>query len=141
MTTVRAFSATAAAVAVAALATACGGHATSTRAPTQVERAAIQQAIFDFAAANPVRINPSIIRVRLSPVPAASQGNYAAFARADLNVPNSGFAAMLLAYRKTALAGWRVLDTGSAEVGCALGSAVYGTRKQVVLRALGLGCP
>ena len=94
-----------------------------------------------MTAGRPLSAAASVVAAVTMPVPADSQGKYAAFARADLNVPNSGFAAMLLAYRKTALAGWRVLDTGSAEVGCALESGVYGTRKQAVLRALGLGCP
>ena len=126
-------------VAAATMLSACGGHASSTRAPTKLERAAIQQAIFDFAAANPAPVNPTINRIRVTPVPAGT--HYAAFALADISDPKAGYAAVLLGYRKTPLSGWRVFEVGSAEVGCDLGSAVYGARKQAVLRAFGLDCP
>ena len=130
-------------IAVATTLSACGGHASSVRGPTPVERAAIQQAIFDFAAANPVHVNPSITDIRVFPVPTSAQGTarYAAFALADMNDPTAGFAAALLGYRKTPLSGWRVFDVGSALVGCDLGPAVYGARKREVLKALGLDCP
>jgi hypothetical protein len=132
-----------AAVAVATAVSGCGGHNASSRRPTRVERAAIQQAIFDYVAAQTGARNPSITQIRVSPISTGSPGNarYAAFARADLSDQSAGYAAALLGYHRALLSGWRVLDLGSAEVGCDLGPAVYGTRKHAVLLALALGCP
>ncbi|MGD0712878.1 MAG: hypothetical protein ABSB24_01660 [Gaiellaceae bacterium] len=133
----------AAAAAVATTLSGCGGHASSTRPPTPLERAALQQAIFDYVVAHTDAVNPSITRIRVSSVPIGSRSaaSYTAFARVDLMDPSAGYAGALLGYRrKGEIPGWRVLDLGSDEVGCSLGPAVFGSHKQAVLRSLGLGC-
>jgi hypothetical protein len=143
-TAVRRVARAAAAIALATALSGCGGHASSTRAPTQLERAAIQQAIYEFVVAHTEAASPSITKIRVLPHPAGSRGAapYTAFATVDVFDIHAGFAEALLGFRKKgAIPGWTVLDLGSAEVGCNLGRAVYGTGEQAVPRALDLGCP
>lgn len=133
-------------VAVATAVSACGGHASSSsaRPPTPVERAALQQAVYDFVIAHTEAANPLITKMQVSSVRLGSSraSPYAAFAKVVLSDPSAGYAAVLLGSRsKGEIQGWHVLDLGSADVGCELGTAVFGSHKQAVMRSLGLGCP
>ncbi|HTZ05604.1 MAG TPA: hypothetical protein VMB53_07595 [Gaiellaceae bacterium] len=132
-----------AAVALTALAGCGGGHSSAARRPTASERAALQQAVYDFVvektrARNPVIVRMRVAAVRLEP-PGASP--YAEFARVDLSDPAAGYAYAILGYRHRRLSRWRVLDIGSAAVGCELGRSVFGSHGPAVRRALGLACP
>jgi hypothetical protein len=144
---VRRFAYTAAAVAAAAAVSGCGGHASSSasvRPPTAVERTALQQAVYDFVVAHTEATDPSITKMQVSSVRvgAGRAAGYAAFAKVVLSDPSAGYAAVLLGSRsKGEIQGWHVLDLGSADVGCELGTAVFGSHKQAVMRSLGLGCP
>jgi len=134
-------------VAVAAVVSGCGGHASSAasvRPPTPVERAALQEAVYDYVAAHTAAKDPSITKIEVSSVRvgAGRAAGYTAFAKVVLSDPSAGYAAVLLGSRsKGEIQGWHVLDLGSADVGCELGTAVFGSDKQAVMRSLGLGCP
>lgn len=130
------------AVAFAAAVAGCGGHPSATRPPTALERAALTQAIFDSLPRTEAA-DPSIARIRVTTVPSDSRGAapYTEFARVDLTDPKVGDAMSLLGYRQARVSGWRLLDLGSADVGCSFGPGVFGSHKQVVLHDLGLDCP
>jgi ethanolamine utilization protein EutA (predicted chaperonin) len=134
----------AAAFAVAATVSGCGGgHDSLSRPPTRVERAALQQAAYDFVVAHSGPSDPSITKMRVSSVHVASgrAASYTAFARVDLIDPDGGWVAALLGERREGrISGWRVIVLGSALIGCSQGRAVYGSHKQAVLRSLGLSC-
>jgi len=135
-------SATVASVCLAALAGCGGGHSSTSRPPTPTERAALQQAAYDFVTAKTDARNPQIVRMRVASVPLGSPGAspYAAFALVQLSDPDAGYAVALLGYRKRQLSGWRVLALGSMQVGCGLGRNVFGSHGPAVRRALGLPC-
>jgi hypothetical protein len=134
----------AAAVAVVTVVSGCGGgHASSSRRPTPTERAALQQAVYDYVVAHTAAVEPSITKMQVSSVRVGSgrAAGYTAFAKVVLSDPSAGYAAVLLGFRsKGEIRGWHVFDLGSASVGCELGPAVFGSHKQAVMRSLGLGC-
>lgn len=125
---------------------ACGGHASSSssRPPTPAERAALQQAVYDYVAAHTAATDPSITKMQVSSVRVGSgrAAGYTAFAKVMLSDPSAGYAAVLLgSLSEGEIQGWHVFDLGSASVGCELGPAVFGSHRQAVMRSLGLGCP
>lgn len=117
------------------------------RNPIATERSAIQQAIFDFVATNAKVKDPRILAIRVStriPPPPRDRTVrfYSSFARIDLDDPSGGLTYALVGYFVTGrLSGWRVLDLGSAEVGCFLPAAVFRGEKRAVLRDLRMSCP
>lgn len=123
---------------------ACGGNANSaSRPPTRTERAALQQAVYDFVVPDSAPTDPSITKMRISSVSLRSgqPASYTAFARVDLYDPSGGWVAALLGRRRDGeISGWKVLDLGSALIGCSQGRTVYGNHKQAVLHSLGLSC-
>ena len=120
------------------------GAAIAARNPTTGERASIQQAVFDDVRAHRRPAHPVITRITVSTIrpPAATGTNrYSKFARVTLSDPQVGFAAALLGYYVAPISGWRVLDLGSSEVGCAVPSTVFRGRKRAIMRDLKLQCP
>ena len=116
----------------------------SSRPPTGVERAALQQAVYDYVVAHTAATDPSITKMQVSTVRVGSgrPAAYTAFAKVVLSDPSAGYAVVLVGHRsKGEIPGWHVLDLGSADVGCELGPAVFESHKQAVMRSLGLGCP
>ena len=132
-----------AAVALAALAGCGGGHPSAVRRPTASERAALQQAVYDFVAAKTAARNPLIVRMRIASVPLGrpDASPYREFALVELSDPAAGEAWAILGYRQRQLSGWRVLELGSALVSCDLGRNVFGSHGPAVRRAFGLTCP
>jgi hypothetical protein len=117
------------------------GAAPAARAPNTGEKAAIRQAIFDDLAANALPRRPVITRIRVSSI-TLRRHRYRKFARVDLDDPTrAGYAAALLGYYVASISGWKVLDLGSALVGCSVPAQVFGGRKRAVLRDLNLDCP
>ena len=120
-----------------------GGHDSSSRPPTRTERAALQQAVYDYVIAHTAVAKPSIAKMRVSSVQVGSgrPARYGAFATVVLSDPSAGYAVVFLGRRdKGRISGWRVIDMGSARVGCDFGSAVFGSHRQAVLRSLSLDC-
>lgn len=116
------------------------GAAPAARAPSIAEKAAIRQAIFDDLAAHTLARQPVITRIRVSSI-MLRRHRYRKFARVDLNDPRGGYAAALLGYYVASISGWKVLDLGSAQVGCSVPAKVFGGRKRAVLHDLKLDCP
>ena len=121
------------------------GTSAAARAPSDAERAAIRQAIFDDLAANAMPARPIITRIRVSSItlPARETGyRYSRFARVDLmDRTRAGFAASLLGYYVASIPGWKVLDLGSVEVGCIRRPSVFHYKQCAILRDLKLECP
>jgi hypothetical protein len=120
------------------------GAAIAARNPTIGERAGIQQALFDDVRAHRRPAHPVITRITVStirPAGATMRNRYSKFARLNLSDPQAGFAAALLGYYVASISGWRVLDLGSSEVGCAVPSTVFRGRKRAIMRDLKLQCP
>jgi hypothetical protein len=118
--------------------------AIAARRPTVAERAAIQQALFDDVRAHGKPAHPIITRISVSTVRLGrpvGKNRYTKFARADLSDPQAGFAAALLGYYSASISGWRVLDLGSAEVGCTPRPDVFRGKQRAILRDLDLDCP
>ncbi len=123
-----------------------GDVALAARAPTALERAAIQQTIFDFfhtkgQVARP-RITGISVLTRGAPrLPLGAKNYYAAFARVHLSDRRAGLAAAILGYYvDPPLSGWEVLELGSATVGCHLPAAIFRGFKAAVLRDLKFPC-
>ena len=116
------------------------------RATTRTERVALQQAVYDYVVAHTAAADPSNTKMQVSSVPVGSgrAAPYTAFAKVVLSDPSAGYAAVLLGSRsKGKIQGWHVIDLGSADVGCKLGTAVFGSHK-LLLRSLGhedAACP
>ena len=119
---------------------AVAGAAPAARAPNAVEKAAIRQAIFDDIAAHANPRRPVITRIRVSSITLPTP-RYRKFARVDLDDPRAGPADALLGYYVASISGWRVLDLGSAEVGCGEPAQIFHGRKRAVMRDLDLDCP
>ena len=129
-----------AAVAVFLVAGAAGATS-AVRNPTIDERASIRQAIFDAVAAKGRPANPAITRVRVSSVTlSARPGQYRKFARVDLNDPKAGYAGALVGYYAASISGWKILDMGSAQVGCSVPAKLFRGKKSVILLDLKLDC-
>ena len=125
------------------LAVGIAGATPAARARSAVEKAAIRQAIFDDLAAHALPRRPVITRIRVSPITLAARSHrYKEFARVDLDDPaRAGPAYALLGYYVASISGWRVLDLGSAEVGCGEPAQIFHGRKRAVMRDLDLDCP
>lgn len=118
------------------------GASAAARPPSNVERAAIRQAIFDDITANEKPTRPVITRIRISSVTLpATPKHYTKFARVDLRDPTAGYAAALLGYYVASIPGWKVLDLGSSEVGCAPRPNVFQGKQRAILSDLKLDCP
>ncbi len=117
------------------------GAASAVRNPTVEEGGAIKQAIFDSVAAKGRSAHPVITRIRVSSVTlSAGPSRYRKFARVDLNDPKAGYAGALLGYYIASISGWRVLDIGSARVGCDVAPNIFQGKKSAILLDLRLGC-
>lgn len=118
------------------------GAASAVRNPTVEERGAIKQAIFDSVAAKGRPAHPVITRVRVSTVTlSAGPSRYRKFARVDLNDPKAGYAGALLGYYVASISGWKVVDIGSAEVGCSVPAKLFQGKTSAILLDLMLDCP
>jgi hypothetical protein len=136
------------ALTTAALILACAAVAQAARKPTARERGAIEQAIFDDYLRSHISTAHAVIKaIRISthaaPRPRGhATGYYSAFARVDLfDSRASGPGYALLGYRVGSLPGWRVLDLGSAAVGCGVPATNFRGHKAAVFRDLKLRCP
>jgi len=125
----------------------CVDVAQAVRAPTPRERGALQQAVFDYLRTDTRAVHPVIIGMRIStraaPRPRGkATGYYGAFARVDIDDNRaSGLGYLILGHFVAPLSGWRVLDLGSAAVGCGISPKIFRGHKAAVFRDLKLACP
>ena len=128
----------------ALLALGTAGATLAARGPTLTENTGIRQALFDYIAANAAPRRPVITRIRVSSITLAARPTgprrYKKFARVDLTDPKAGVAAALLGYYVASISGWRVLEFGSARVGCTARPAVFQGKQTEILLDLKLGC-
>jgi hypothetical protein len=123
--------------------------ANASRKPTSVERASLQQAVFDVL---PKVAAPSALKgtLRLSYLvstrgarfPSGAKFYYRTFASVSVFNPRVGGAVMLFGYYIGSVSGWRLLSgPGSESVGCDVSETIFHGYKQTVLKDLHLACP
>jgi hypothetical protein len=132
---------------VTSLATAGSALAAIVRPPTPTERAALQQATFDYYFTNSALANSVVSSVKVEvlagPQPLRSRlvTKYAVIGihAFDTTGQDVGYALAIAAYYSSPARGWRVFNDGTSDVGCSAKWYPVG-QERAILKALGLKC-